>query len=60
MDGLALYKVTVRTPEKVYSVELDARTGALLGIYPQTSEGVGQFFVPHAIWEATPETGPNG
>lgn len=60
VDGRALYKVTVRTPEKVYSVELDARTGALLGIYPQTSEGVGQFFVPHAIWEATPETAPNG
>lgn len=56
----AIYKVTVHTPDQACSVELDAFTGEVLGIYPQTSEGVGQFFVPHDIWEAIPATAPNG
>lgn len=60
VNDRAIYKVTVHTPEKVCSVELDAFTGEVLGIYPQTSEGVGQFFVPHNIWEAIPATAPNG
>ena len=60
LDGTALFKITVHVADTVYSVELDAMTGDILGIYPQTSEGVGQFFVPHAIWEATPATAPNG
>lgn len=59
-EGRAMFKVIVRTADMVYSVELDAYTGEILGLYPQTSEGVGQFFVPHALWEATPETAPNG
>ena len=60
LDGVTLYKVTVHAADTVYSVELDAMTGDILGIYPQTSEGVGQFLVPHAIWEAIPATAPNG
>lgn len=59
-EGRAMFKVTVHTENAVYSVEMDAHTGEILGIYPQTSEGVGQFFVPHALWEATPATAPNG
>jgi len=59
-EGRAMFKVTVHTETAVYSVEMDATTGEILGIYPQTSEGVGQFFVPHALWEATPATAPNG
>ncbi len=60
VEGRAVFKVTVHTPNMVYSVEMDAYTGEILGIYPQTSEGVGQFFVPHALWDATPSTAPNG
>lgn len=60
VDGQTLYKVTLRTTDMTCSVELDAFTGEILGVYPQTTEGVGQFFVPHAIWEATPSTAPNG
>lgn len=60
VNDRAIYKVIVHTPEKVCSVELDAHTGNILGIYLQTSEGVGQFFVPHDIWEAIPATAPNG
>ena len=59
-EGRAMFKVTVHTENMVYSAELDAHTGEILGIYPQTSEGVGQFLVPHTVWEATPETAPNG
>ena len=42
------------------TVELDADTGEVLGVYPYILEEVGYFFVPHAIWEATPDTAPNG
>ncbi len=59
-EGRAMFKVTVHTENTVYSVEMDAYTGDILGIYPQTPDGVGQFFVPHAQWEATPATAPNG
>lgn len=59
-EDRAIYKVTVHAEDTVFSVEVDAYTGEVLGVYPKTSEGVGQFFVPHAVWEATPETAPNG
>lgn len=59
-EGRAMFKVTVHTENMVYSLELDAHTGEILGLYPQTSEGVGQFLVPHTVWKATPETAPNG
>ena len=60
VEGRAMFKVTVRTAQMVYSVEMDAYTGEILGLYPKTNEGVGQFFVPHVLWEATAETAPNG
>ena len=59
-EGRAIYKLTLHTPDQNCSVELDAYTGEILGIYPQTTDGVGQFFVPHATWEATPVLAPNG
>ena len=59
-EGRAIYKVTVHAEDTVASVEVDAYTGGVLGVYPQNGEGVGQFFVPHAVWEATLETAPNG
>lgn len=60
VEDCAIYKLTVHTPDQTISVELDAYTGESLGIYPQTSDGVGQFLVPHVIWEATPVLSPNG
>lgn len=38
---------------------LHAPAGEILGIYPQTADGVGQFLVPRVIWEATPILVPN-
>lgn len=55
-----IYKLTLHTPEQNFSVELDAYTGEILGIYPQSTDGVGQFLVPRVIWEATPVLAPNG
>lgn len=59
-ENRTIYKLTLHTPDQICSVELDAYTGEILGIYPQTTDGVGQFFVPHATWEATPVLAPNG
>lgn len=63
LEGRAVYKVILRTPDKeaaCHTVELDAYTGEVLGVYPADGEELGQFFVPHAVWDATPETAPNG
>lgn len=64
LDGRAVYKVILYVPDSedpiAATVELDAYTGEVLGVYPYILEEVGYFFVPHAIWEATPDTIPNG
>lgn len=63
LDGQMVFKVILRTPDMSadhYMAEVDAMTGSVLSVYPRTDEGVGQFLVPRSVWEATPETAPNG
>ena len=64
LDGRAVYKMILYVPDSedpiAATVELDAYTGEVLGVSPYILEEVGYFFVPHAIWEATPATAPNG
>lgn len=58
LDGHAVYKVLLFTRpgnstlfSGTHTVEIDAMTGEVLGIYSRTPEGTGQYVVPHAIWE---------
>lgn len=65
LDGRAVYKVLLFTRpgnstllSGTHTVEIDAMTGEVLGVYPRTPDGTGQYVVPHDIWEATPQTAP--
>ena len=54
LGGRAVYKVLLREERSISAtVELDAITGEVLGVYPAATAEAACFFVPNAIWEAT-------
>lgn len=53
LEGRAVYKV-ILSPSTT-TVELDALTGEVLGVYPYRTVDAGYCFVPNAVWEATRE-----
>ena len=50
-----MYKVILYSPGSddpiAATVELDAFTGEVLGVYPYEIAEVGYFFVPNAVWK---------
>ena len=58
-EGRIIRKAALSVDQTIsFTVELDAVTGEVLGVYERTSEGAGQFFVPHDVWIATPMPEP--
>ena len=56
LEERTMYKVILYSPGSqdpvAVTVELDAYTGDILGVYPYMIEEAGYFFTPNAVWKA--------